>query len=197
LSIGKDVDMALRFKTTLFGAALLAAACGGSTVQPVAPVIPEATSTPQPQSTPPAIIAPTATPTAPPTSASPTPTSEPCTQGLCEEPTTSTTPPVRLTVRLFTVENGTGKFWPNWDPNEPIPPDFFARVDVTAKDAFGYETNGTEEPEFHFSDPALVKEASNHSHQRRLKVLEKGGMLDVWVTQQGVTSNVITLRLVY
>jgi hypothetical protein len=186
------VAMTLRFKTTWIGAALLAAACGGNTVQPVAPVVPE--PTPTPQSTPPPLIAPTATPTPPPTSASPTP--EPCTQGLCEAPVTSTTPPVRLTVRLFTVENGTGKFWPNWDPNEPIPPGFFARVDVTAKDEHGYETNGTEEPEFHFSDVSLVRVASNHSHQRRLKVEEKGGLLDVWVTQQGVTSNVITLRLV-
>ena len=187
--------MALRFKTTLFGAALLAAACGGNTVQPVAPVIPEATATPQPQATPAAIVNPTPTPTPPATTASPTP--EPCTQGLCEEPVTATTPPVRLTVRLFTVENGTGKFWPNWDINEPIPPDFFARVDVTGKDEHGYETNGIEEPVFHFSDDTLVKEGGDHSHQRRLKVLEKGGMLDVWVTQQGVTSNVITLRLVH
>ena len=69
-------------------------------------------------------------------------------------------------------------------------------MDVTAKDEHGYETNGTEEPEFHFSDVSLVRVASNHSHQRRLKVEEKGGLLDVWVTQQGVTSNVITLRLV-
>lgn len=185
--------MKLRVMTSMFGAALLAAACGGNTVQPVAPVVPE--PTPTPQSTPaPLVTTPTPSPSP---STAPNPTPEPCTQGLCEDPVTATTPPVRLTVRLFTVENGTGKFWPNWDTNEPIPPDFFARVDVTAKDAHGYETNGTEEPEWHFSDEDMVKVSSNHTHQRRLKVLEKGGMLDVWVTQQGVTSNVITLRLVH
>ena len=184
--------MNLRFKTVLFGAALLAAACGGSTVQPVAPVVPQ--PTPTPQATPPPIIAPSPTPS-PSTAPSPSP-APPCTQGLCEEPVTSTTPPARLTVRLFTVENGAGKFWPNWDSSQPIPPDFLARVDVTGKDEHGYETNGSVEPEFHFSDETLVKVSSNHTHQRRLKVLEKGGMLDVWVTQQGVTSNVITLRLV-
>ncbi|HET9316961.1 MAG TPA: hypothetical protein VFQ51_15315 [Vicinamibacteria bacterium] len=180
--------MSLRFKSMSFGAALLVAACGGSTVQPVAPVVP----TPTPQATPPPIIAPTPTPSP---SAAPTPA--PCTEGLCEAPVTSTAPPARLTVRLFTVENGTGKFWPNWDTSEPIPMDFFARVDVTGKDEFGAETNGSVEPEWHFSDEELVRVSSNHTHQRRLKVLEKGGRLDIWVTQQGVTSNVITLRLVH
>jgi hypothetical protein len=187
--------MNLRFKKVLFGAALLAAACGGNTVQPVAPVVPE--PTPTPQATPPPVIAPpTPTPT-PSTAPTPTPEPPPCTEGLCEEPVTSTTPPVRLTLRLFTVENGTGKFWPNWDTNQPIPPDFFARIDVTGKDEHGYETNGSVEPEWHFSDDSLAKVSSNHTHQRRLKVLEKGGLLDVWVTQEGVTSNVITLRLVH
>jgi hypothetical protein len=179
--------MRLRFMSVSFGAALLAAACGGNTVQPVAPVVPS----PTPQATPPPIIAPTPTP-----SPSTAPTPEPCTEGLCETPVTSTAPPARLTVRLFTVENGAGKFWPNWDPNEPIPPDYFARLDVTAKDEFGGETNGSVEPEWHFSDEDLVRVSSNHTHQRRLKVMPKGGRLDVWVTQQGVTSNVITLRLV-
>lgn len=181
--------MNLRVKTT-FGAALLAAACGGSTVQPVAPVVP--TPTPTPQATPPPVIAPSPTP-----SPSTAPTPEPCSEGLCETPVTSTAPPARLTVRLFTVENGAGKFWPNWDINEPIPPDFIARMDVTAKDEFGAETNGSVEPEWHFSDESLVKVSSNHTHQRRLRILEEGGRLDVWVTQQGITSNVITLRLVH
>jgi hypothetical protein len=184
--------MNLRLVTVSFGAALLAAACGGNTVQPVAPVVPA--PTPTPQATPPPIIAPTPTPS-PSTAPSPDP-EPPCTEGLCEEPTTSTTPPARLTVRLFTVENGAGKFWPNWDTSEPIPPGYIARVDVTAKDEDGYETNGSEEPEWHLSDSSLAKVTSNHTHQRRLRVTDKGGLLDVWVTQQGVTSNVITLRLV-
>jgi hypothetical protein len=176
-------------KMVWLGAALLAVACGGNTVQPVAPVIPA--PTPTPQATPPPIIAPSPTP-----SPSTAPTPEPCTAGLCEDPVTSTAPPARLTVRLFTVENGTGKFWPNWDPAEAIPPDYYARLDVTGKDEDGAETNGSVEPEWHFSDESLVKVGGGHTHQRRLKVLEKGGMLDVWVTQQGVTSNVITLKLV-
>jgi hypothetical protein len=181
--------MNVRINLAWVGTALLAAACGGNTV---APVVPE--PTPTPQATPPPIIAPPTPSPSPSTAPSPTP--EPCTQGLCEEPTTSTTPPVRLTVKLFTVENGEGRFWSNWDPGQPIPPNYIARLDVTGKDEDGYETNGSEEPEWHVSDPSLVKVTSNHTHQRRLRVMDKGGMLDVWVTQQGVTSNVITLKLV-
>lgn len=183
--------MNLRIQSMFFGAALLAAACGGNTVQPVAPVVPE--PTPTPQATPPPIIAPTPSPSP---STAPAPTPEPCSEGLCEEPVTATTPPARLTLRLFTVEDGGGRFYSNWDPAAPIPPDYIARVDVTGKDESGYETNGSVEPEWHFSNESLVKVSGNHTHQRRLRVLEEEGMLDVWVTQQGVTSNVITLRLV-
>jgi hypothetical protein len=182
--------MNLRTQTAmLLGAALLAAACGGGTTTPNQPI---ATATPIPEATPPLIQAtPTPTPT-PSTQATPTP--PPCTEGLCEAPVTSTTPPARLTVRLFTVENGTGIFISNPDPVEPIPVTYFARVDVTAKDELGYETNGSTEPEWHFSDESLIKVTGNHTHQRRLKVTGEG-TVDVWVTQQGVTSNVLTLRL--
>jgi hypothetical protein len=182
--------MNLRAKAaTVWGAALLAAACGGGTT----PVQPNVIATPTPE-TPPLIVAtPTPTPS-PSTQPTPTPTPTPCTVGLCEAPVTSTTPPTRLTVRLFTVENGTGIFISNPDPAEPIPVTYFARVDVTAKDEHGYETNGSTEPEWHFSDDSLVKITGNHTHQRRLRVTGEG-TVDVWVTQEGVTSNVLTLRL--
>jgi hypothetical protein len=184
--------MNLRAKTAMvWGAALLAAACGGGTT-PVQPIVPIATATPTPEATPPLILAsPTPSPATQPT---PAPTAPPCTEGLCEAPTTSTTPPARLTVRLFTVENGTGIFLSNPDPVEPIPVTYSARVDVTGKDEFGNETNGSTEPEWHFSDGSAIKVTGNHTHQRRLKVTDEG-TVDVWVTQEGVTSNVLTLRL--
>jgi hypothetical protein len=182
--------MNLRAKTAMvWGAALLAAACGGGTT-PVQPVVPIATATPIPETAPPLIVA---SPTPAP-SPSTQPTPAPCTEGLCEAPVTSTTPPTRLTVRLFTVENGTGIFISNPDPAEPIPVTYFARVDVTAKDEHGYETNGSTEPEWHFSDESAIKVTGNHTHQRRLKVTDEG-TVDVWVTQEGITSNVLTLRL--
>lgn len=182
--------MNLRAKTAMvWGAALLAAACGGGTT-PVQPIVPLATATPAPEATPPLIVAsPSPTP-----SPSTQPTPAPCTVGLCEAPVTSTTPPARLTVRLFTVENGTGIFISNPDPIEPIPVTYLARVDVTAKDDLGYETNGSTEPEWHFSDDSLITITGKHTHQRRLRVTGEG-TVDVWVTQEGVTSNVLTLRL--
>ena len=180
--------MNLRTKTAMvWGAALLAAACGGGTT-PVQPVVPIVSATPIPEA--PLIVAsPTPTP-----SPSTQPTPAPCTEGLCEAPVTSTTPPARLTVRLFTVENGTGIFISNPDPVEPIPVTYLARVDVTAKDELGYETNGSTEPEWHFSDDKLITITGRHTHQRRLRVTGEG-TVDVWVTQEGVTSNVLTLRL--
>jgi hypothetical protein len=181
--------MNLRAKTAMvWGAALLAAACGGGTT----PVQPTVTATPVPEVTAP-LIAATPTPS-PSTQATPTPTATPCTEGLCEAPVTSTTPPTRLTVRLFTVENGTGIFISNPDPGEPIPVTYLARVDVTAKDDLGYETNGSTEPAWHFSDDSLITITGKHTHQRRLRVTGEG-TVDVWVTQEGVTSNVLTLRL--
>lgn len=184
--------MNLRGKTAMvWGAALLAAACGGTT--PVQPVVPVATATPTPEATPPQVVAPTPTPS-PSTQPTPAPTAPPCTEGLCEAPVTSTTPPTRLTVRLFTVENGTGIFISNPDPTEPIPVNYLARVDVTAKDEHGYETNGSSEPQWHFSDDSLITITGRHTHQRRLRVTGEG-TVDVWVTQEGVTSNVLTLRL--
>lgn len=184
--------MNLRAKTAMvWGAALMAAACGGGTT-PVQPIVPVAAATPTPEAPPPLIVA-TPTPS-PATQPTPAPTAAPCTEGLCETPVTSTTPPARLTVRLFTVENGTGIFLSNPDPFEPIPVTYFARVDVTGKDEFGYETNGSTEPAWHFSDESLIKVTGNHTHQRRLKVTGEG-TVDVWVTQEGVKSNVLTLRL--
>jgi hypothetical protein len=183
--------MNLRAKAaTVWGAALLAAACGGGTT----PVQPTVAATPAPEVTAP-LIAATPTPSpSPSTQPTPAPTAPPCTEGLCETPVTSTTPPARLTVRLFTVENGTGLFISNPDPIEPIPVTYLARVDVTAKDELGYETNGSTEPEWHFSDESLITITGRHTHQRRLRVTGEG-TVDVWVTQEGVTSNVLTLRL--
>jgi hypothetical protein len=157
-------------------AALLTMACGGST--PVSPVA-------MPTATP----APAATPTPAP---APTPTPEPC--DGCEPATVNTARPVRLTLRLYAVEDGLGHFLQNFSALDVIPLGWYARLDVVGKDADGQETNGTGEVEWHFSECCLVKVSGNHTHQRRLKVLEPG-YLDVWVTQQGVKSNTISLSL--
>ena len=100
--------------------------------------------------------------------------------------------PVRLTLRLYTIEDGLGHFVRNPNPLDVIPLGWFARLDVVAKDADGKETNGNEEIIWHFSECCLAKVSGNHTHQRRLKGLEQG-YLEVWTTQEGVRSNTVGL----
>jgi hypothetical protein len=158
--------------------ASLTFACGGGT--PVSPVSPPVQATP----------APTPAPTAAPTP-TPTPTPDLCDE--CEPPTVNTAPPIRLTLRLYAIEDGLGFFKKNPSLEDAIPVGWFARLDVVGKDANNDETNGSDDIEWQFSECCLARVSGNHTHQRRLKVLEPG-FLDVWVTQQGVRSNTLSLR---
>jgi len=153
------------------------AGCGS----PTQPVVPTPAPTAVPTPTPPAVATP-----------APAPTSTPCTQGLCEAPVENTAPAVRVTIRLYAVEDGAGNFMPNWDPSEPIPTRFWARVDVTSKDENGKETNGNGIVEFFVSNPRLIEVTGGHTNQRRLKALEPTAV-EVWATQDGVRSNTLTL----
>jgi hypothetical protein len=161
------------------GAALtLSIACGGAT--------PTSTILPSP------VPVPTATPTPAP-APTPEPTPTPCTQGLCEPKVVNDSPAARLTVRLYTIEDGQGNFISNPDPNNGITVGSIARIDATAKDADNKETNGLGSIEFFFNDPSLVKiSGGNGPQQRRLKVL-KTGRLVVWAELDGVQSNQLTL----
>jgi hypothetical protein len=134
---------------------------------------------------------PAATPAPAPT-AEPGPTPEPC--DGCEEPTTNDAPPVRLTLRLYTVEDGFGNYIANPNPSDPIPIGWYARLDVVGKDADGRETNGSKPIQWFFTNGSLVKVSGNHTHQRRLHVLA-AGTVDCWVKQQGVESKPLTLHL--
>ena len=175
--------MKLRRHHGLLWAALLTAACGSAV--PVAPVaLPSAAPTPAATPTPVPTPLAVATP-------APEATPEPC-EG-CEPTVTNRDSPVRLTLRLYTVEDGFGRLLQNPNPLDPIPLGWFARLDVVAKDAEGDETNGNEEIVWHFSDTALAKVSGNHTHQRRLKAVE-AGFLEVWVTQEGVRSNTVGLH---
>jgi len=152
------------------------AGCGG----PTDPVVP----TPAPTTTPPAAATPAPAPT-------PTPTATP-TPGV-EPPVENTSPAERVTIRLYAVEDGTGGFFSNWDPSEPIPARYWARVDVTSKDKDNLETNGNGVVEFFVSTPRLIEVTGAHTNQRRLKALSTPVTTDVWATQDGVTSNKLTL----
>ena len=147
------------------------AGCGSPT-QPVVPTpAPTAAATPIPAP------APTPTPT-------PTPGVEP--------PVENTAPAARVSIRLYSVEDGAGSFIPNFNPSDPIPPRFWARVDVTAKDKDNLETNGNGVVEFFVSTPRTVEITGGHTNQRRLRALEPT-TVDVWATQDHVRSNTLTL----
>jgi len=161
-------------------ATLVAVACGGGT--PTSTVVPSplpvVTATPTP--------APVATPT-------PDPTPTPCTQGLCEPKIVNDSPAARLTLRLYTVEDGQGNFISNPDPNDGIRVGSVARLDATAKDEDGKETNGLGSIQFFFNDPGLIKiSGGNGPQQRRIKAL-KPGRLVCWTELDGVQSNMLTL----
>ena len=147
------------------------AGCGG----PTEPVVPTPAPTAPAAATP--VPAPTPTPT-------PTPGVEP--------PVTNTNPAMRVTIRLYSVEDGAGNFFSNWDPNEPIPPHYWARVDVTSKDKDNLETNGNGVVDFFVSTPRAVEVTGGHTNQRRLRASEPV-TTDVWATQDGVRSNILTL----
>jgi hypothetical protein len=157
---------------------VLSIACGGGT--------PTSTILPSP------VPVPTATPTPAP-APTPEPTPTPCTQGLCEPKVVNDSPADRLTLRLYTIEDGQGNFISNPDPNNGITVGSTARIDATAKDADGKETNGLGSIQFFFNEPSLVKVAGgNGPQQRRLKVL-KAGRLVCWAELDGVQSNQLTL----
>jgi len=151
----------------------------GSPTEPIAP-------TPAPTTVPSITPVPLSTPT-------PQPTPTPCTQGLCEPPVENTAPPVRVTIRLYTIEDGSGAFVPNPNPNEPIAVGLWARLDVTAKDKDNLETNGNGSVEFFFSNIRSIEVAGGHTNQRRIKAIEPT-LVDCWATLDGVRSNTLTLE---
>jgi hypothetical protein len=159
---------------------LVAVGCGGRT--PTSSIVP----------TPPPVAVATPTPTPAPTP-TPDPTPTPCTQGLCEPKVVNDAPAARLTLRLYTIEDGYGNFISNPDPNDGIKVGSIARIDATAKDEDGKETNGLGNIQFYFNDTSLMKvSGGNGPQQRRLRVM-KAGRLVCWTELDGIQSNQLTL----
>jgi hypothetical protein len=151
------------------------AGCGSPTQPVVTTPAPTAVATPVPAPQP-----------------TPAPTPTPCAQAVCEAPVENTAPAVRVTIRLYAVEDGAGSFIPNFNPSDPIPTGYWARVDVTAKDKDNLETNGNGSVDFFVSNPRAVEITGGHTNQRRLRALEPTAV-EVWATQDGVRSNTLTL----
>lgn len=159
-------------RTRVVPAALILACLVGCGT-PTQPVVP----TPAPTPTPTPVPAPTATP-------APTPTPEP--------PVENTAPPVRVTIRLYTLEDGTGNFIANPDPNVPIPRGYWARLDVTAKDEDNLETNGKGSVEFFFTNQRSIEVVGGHTNQRRVRALAPA-VVECRAALDGVRSNLLKL----
>jgi hypothetical protein len=163
------------------GGTLAVAGCGGSTSSG-ANATPVAVATPTP--------APSPTPTPVASEPSHTPTPPPCTQGLCEEPTTNTAAPVRLTIRVYKVEDPNGKLVNGFITEFPV--GYKVTIDATAKDVDNRDTLGSTDVDFGVSDESLVRIGGNHNFQRKITAVRPGG-LQVWASLDGVESNILDL----
>jgi len=170
-----------RPSNALFALALVSAACGGAS--PTVPAVPTPIPTPS------------ATPTpAPVTSPTPQPTPTPCVYGLCEAPTTNTGPVVTAILKLYTVADSSGEWFPGWPDSKPIPVGYQIKLDLSGKDGYGKDTLGDKgvNIEFHYSDPSMVVEGGTHPWQRKLTI-KKAGWFQARAVFDGVESNALEL----
>jgi len=142
------------------GAILGAAAvsCGGGS--PSTPVV-VATPTPSP-----VVVA---TPTPAPT---PEPTPEPG-----EPPVERVTPPVRITLRLFVVEDGRGGVYQYRETQEGlplIPVGYYFRLDIIAKDSKNKETRGSGDVRWHWDGHLIDEDNLNNIYHPRLRAARDG-----------------------
>ena len=166
---------------------LLAVSCGGgSSGTPVAPA-PVATPTPAPAATPTPAPAPTPTPT------------PPCPTDPCEVPVTNDAKPVRMTLRLFVVENPSGgvfQYQENADGMPIIPVNYKFRLDVIAKDKKNKETKGSGNMVWHWDDNMIEVENLSNIYHPQLKAT-KGGPFCVVAEMDEISSNELCLEFRY
>jgi hypothetical protein len=155
---------------------LASVSCGGGA--PSAPV-PVATPTPV------AVATPTPAPT-------PAPTPEP------EPPVTNTRPPVRITARLYLVEDASGRrvdYETTKEGTPVIPLGYRFRIDIIAKDAKNKETSGSGHPAWTFEPEHLIDIMTfSNEFQPRLRASQRGEF-NVYATLDAIKSNTVTVFL--
>ena len=144
------------------------------------------TSTPVVTPTP----APTPTPVVTEPSHTPSPVPSPC--GGCEPPVTNTNPPVRLTIRVYKIQDLNGTVIAGIPPSIPL--GYTVTIDATPKDKDNRDTLGSGTVDFQFSDLSLVEVRSNHGFQKKLTVLA-AGELEVSASLDGIDSNTLVVTL--
>jgi hypothetical protein len=156
---------------------LASISCGGggapSTPAPVATPTPVAVATPAPVPSP-----------------EPTPEAEP--------PVTNTRPPVRITARLYLVEDASGRRvdYETTKAGMPIIPlGYRVRFDIVAKDAKNKETIGSGHPEWTFDPEHLIDIVTfSNEFQPRLRASQRGEF-STYATLDKIKSNTITVFL--
>lgn len=157
---------------------------GGGSGTPVAPA-------PLPTPTP----APAATPTPAP-NPSPTP---PCPTDPCEVPVERETKPVRITLRLFVVEDPAGgvfQYKSDDDGTPIIPVNYAFRLDIIAKDNKNKETKGSGNVIWHWDDNMVVVESLENVYHPTLRAI-RGGPFCVTAEMDDVLSNELCLEFRY
>ena len=126
----------------------------------------------------------------------PAPTPEPTPEG--EPPVTNNRPPVRITARLYLVEDAAGRrvdYETTKNGTPIIPLGYRFRVDIVAKDAKNKETTGTGHPEWTFDPEHLIDIVTfSNEFQPRLRASQRGEF-NVYATLDKVRSNTITVIL--
>ena len=140
--------------------------------------------------TPEVVATPTPAPTPVANQPSHTPAPPPC--PTCEAPVTNTNPPVRLTIRVYKIQDLNGTVIEGIPPSVPL--GYTVTIDATPKDSNNRDTLGSGTVNFTFSDLNLVKVTSNHGFQKKLKVLAAGD-LEIQASLDGIDSNVLTVTL--
>jgi len=147
-------------------------------------------SNPSSGATPVAVATPTPAPSPTPVAADPshTPAPPPC--DGCEAPVTNTNTPVRLTIRVYKVEDLNGKLVSGFTTEFPV--GYKVTIDATAKDVDNRDTLGSANVDFFVSDDSLIRIGGNHNFQRKLTA-RRAGDLQVWASLDGVDSNIVDL----
>jgi hypothetical protein len=159
--------------------AMAAVSCGGSTSAPTSTPTDPVAATPPPTPAPPPVTQPSHDPTPPPCNG-------------CEAPVTNTNPPVRLTIRVYKVQDADGALVAGIPSSIPL--GYTVTIDATPKDAGNKDTLGSGTVDFSYSDPELVEVRSNHGFQKKLKVLG-AGLIEVKASLDGIDSNTLVITL--
>ena len=127
----------------------------------------------------------------------PAPTPEPTPAG--EPPVERETEPVRITLRLFVVEDGKGGVYQYRETPEGlplIPVGYYFRLDIIAKDKKNKETKGSGNVIWHWDEPLIDEDNLNNIYHPRLRA-RRDGLFCAHAELDGIMSNELCTEFRY